>query len=206
MYRWLTLFGVLVIAMAGCTGLKQPHLKVDTYTFEYEPGRVQGKALSYGLLVERFQVSPLYDGERIAFREGDFTRGGYDYHRWRANLGDLIAYFLARDLRSCGLFRDVHAMGSPVPTDFTIAGCVEEIVEIDKADGWDALLAVTITLVKTGEPDPSRQVLMQKHYRSTKACGQKNPRAVVEALSRAMAEISGHVIADVHGQLSEASR
>lgn len=206
MHRWLTLCGALVIVLAGCAGLKQPHLKVDTYTLEYEPPAIRGQALACGLLVERFQVSPLYDGERIAFREGDFTRGAYDYHRWRANPGDLIAYFLARDLRSCGLFRAVHAMASPVPADFAITGCVEEIVEIDGPDGWDALLAVTITLVKTGEPDPSRQVLMQKHYRSTKACGQKHPRAVVEALSKAMAEISGQVIADVHGRLSERQR
>jgi ABC-type uncharacterized transport system auxiliary subunit len=50
--------------------------------------------------------------------------------------------------------------------------------------------------------DPSGQVLMQKHYRSAKPCAQKHPRAVVEAISQAMAEISAQVIADVHSRLA----
>jgi len=199
--RFWIVFIVLALAGTGCTGLKQPHLKVDTYTLDYAPPAVQGRPLSFGLLVERFQVSPLYDGERIVFREERFTRGSYDYHRWRTNPGDLIPYFLARDLRASGLFHAVHAMDSRVPADYAIAGCVEEIVEIDGPEHWEALLAVTITLVKSGEPDPSRQVLMQKQYRSTKTCAAKHPKAVVEALSQAMAELSAQVIADVHSRL-----
>jgi len=205
MHLRMLLFLSLLAAFwaTGCVSLRQPHLKVDYYTLEYEPTRVQGQALAAGLRVERFQVSPLYDGERIAFREANFTRGAYDYHRWRANPGDLVAYFMARDFRSSGLFQAVQTMDSQVPTTYAIAGCVEEIVEVDGADRWEAVLSLTITLLKTDEKDPSRQVLMQKNYSSAKACARKHPRALVESMSQAMAEISGRVLGDVHGRLLE---
>lgn len=202
--RLLVLALILALAGAGCTGWKQPHLKVDYYTLEYDPPAGQGRPLAHALRVERFQVSPLYNGERIAFRQDAYSRGAYDYHRWRSNPGDLIAYFLARDLRAGGLFRSVDVMGGSAAADVAIAGCVEEILEIDHPHGWEALLTLTITLVQIGQPDPSRQVLMQKQYRSVKACEQKHPRAVVAAISQAMAEVSPQIIADIYKTLTAA--
>ena len=203
---WLWVVGlVLAVAAVGCSGMGKPPERIDYYVLEYESPRFQGrKPVEDVIRLERFSVAPSYNTERIVYRESAFERNTYNYHRWRANPGDMVGYFLARDLRESGLFRAVLPQETRFAATCALEGIVEEFYERDGEERWEAVLALSITLIVEGEPDVSRRVLHQKAYREVEPCDRKNPRSVSEAMSRAMARASKRIVTDLHRVLRRA--
>jgi len=52
------------------------------------------------------------------------------------------------------------------------------------------------------ETDVSKKIIFQKSYHIRKPCRQKNPRALAEAMSTAMAEASTQIIDAVYNRLA----
>ncbi len=195
---------ILAVASAGCSIGGKPAERIDYYVLEYEAPQPPGlPAVEEVLRVERFGVAPPYNTARIVYRESAFERDTYNYHRWRANPGDLVTYFLARDLRESGLFAAVLPGESRFSASCVLEGVVEEFYEHDHAERWDAVLGVSVSLIAEGEPDVSRRVLHQASYREAESCLRKNPRALSEAMSRAMERVSIRILLDVHEALVE---
>ncbi len=196
------LFVLVVLMIGGCVSLKQPSRKIDFYTLEYSsPEYKNVTPLPFVLQLKRFTVAPAYNSSRIVYQEKKLKRNEYIYHRWRANPGDFVTYFLARDLKQSSLFKGVFALNNRISATHFIEGTVDEFFERDGNDLWEAVLSVNITLMVDNEPDISKRVLFQKHYASTKACEKKNPHSLAEAMSSAMAEVSKNIIDDVYACL-----
>lgn len=188
-----------LILSGACVTTKQPRNKIDFYTLEYEPPSAVGLSpLPVVIRVERFSVAPTYNTNRIIYRDNSFKRNTYTYHKWRANPGDLITYFLSRDLKLSGLFRAVLTYDSGFPCSHMVEGSVDEFYEWDSGGNWKAVLGVSITLMAENEPDISKRVLFQKTYRATKMCPRKNPAALAESMSMAMSEVSSEIIRDIN--------
>ena len=193
----------LALAAAACSSLKEPSPKIDFYTPEYSPPRLRNlKTLSATLRVERFTVAPLYNTHQMIYRDRSFRRQAYVYHRWRSNPGDLLTYFLSRDLRESGLFRAVSPWETQLPSKYAVEGSVDEFVEWESEEVWKAVLAVSVTLLAEGEPDITKRVLFQQTFSSAKPCAQKNAAGFAGAMSEAMAEISLEVIKSIYDHLS----
>lgn len=200
---WLLCLSILVI-MGGCLNLKQPRNRVQHYTLEYASPQIRDlKPIPVSLQVERFSVAPIYNTNRIIYREGPFKRDEYFYHKWRANPGDMVTDFLRRDMRNSDLFEAVLPYDSIVRVSCALEGSVDEFVEWDGPEGWKAVLTVTVALMSNNEPDVSRQVLFQKSYRTEKPLSEKNPQALARAMSQAMREISTAIIKDVYSALAK---
>jgi len=161
------------------------------------------KPLPVSLKVDRFSVAPAYNTTRIIFRDGSFKRDEYFYHKWRANPGDMVTYFLSRDIRNSGLFKAVLPQGSEFPFSCVLEGSVDEFVEWDSPEGWYGVLAVTVTLMAANEPDVTKRILFQKTYRAEKPLTEKNPQGLTQALSLAMADISKNIIMDIYSVLKK---
>jgi len=198
------LFFILPAGLVGCQGLKKPQQRtIDYYTLEYAPPVQETReSLPVVLRIEPFQVTPLYNSNRIIYREGPYKRSAYNYHKWRANPGDLVTDFLRRDIRTSGLFRGVFSSDSRLASTHIIEGTVEEFFEEDDDDQWSAVLAVSVTLVAEGKTDISRRVIFQRTYRQRTHCEQKSPVGLAESMSKGMAEVSRKVIRDIHQNLS----
>ena len=189
----------LSLILAGCLNLKQPKNKIEYYTLEYDPPAEQTRPpVSSALRIDRFAVSPIYNTNRIIYREGSFRREAYVYYKWRANPGDVVTYFLRRDLQHSGLFKAVVAGDSRLESEYTLEGTVDDFLEWDKKNGWEALLAISITLIQENEPDITKRILFQKTYTSIQPCRQKNPMALSEAMSTALSEVSEQIILDIY--------
>jgi len=196
----LTLF----ILAAGCVNFKQPRNRVQHYMLEYaSPEMKDLTPLPVSLKVERFSVAPAYNTNRIIYRDGSFKRDEYFYHKWRANPGDMVTYFLGRDIRDSGIFQAVLPHGSDFPFSYVLEGSVDEFVEWDSPEGWNGVLAVTVALLAANEPDVSRRILLQKTYRIEKPLAEKTPQGLTQALSRAMGDISTHIISDMYSVLKK---
>lgn len=196
------IFMSLILFIPGCISLKKPVIKIDYYTLEYDSPEVAFKSqLPFVVRIERFRVAPVYNSNRIVYSEQKFKRAAYNYHRWRSSPGDLVTYFLARDMHKSNLFKAVLTYDTGFLSSHAIEGVVDEFYEQDEKDLWQAVLSVSITLVREGEPDISKRVLSQKKYTAREACEQKTPLALTKAMSSAMAKLSEMIITDIYNCL-----
>jgi len=166
---------------------QQPTREIEYYTLEYDPPVMEsGEPLAAVIRVDRFRATPFYDSNKIIYRKKSFQRDAYYYRKWRANPGDLVTYFLTRDMKQSSLFKTVLTSNNNAPAAYVIEGSVDEFLEQDAKDSWEAVLAVSISLSAVNEPDINKKVLFQKSYFTTETCGQKNLHALAEAMSVAM--------------------
>ena len=188
------------LLVCGCLNLTQkPNKKINYYTLEYDsPETASLKSLPFVIYVERFNVAPLYDSNRIIYSEKKFIRDAYIYHKWIANPGDLVSYYLTRDIKRSSLFSTAFSSNSNYSSTHIIDGTVDEFFEQDGDKIWKAVLSISITLISKKEQDISKSVLMQKRYSAIEPCSRKNPQALAEAMSKAMAKISDRIIRDVY--------
>jgi len=196
----------LCLVLGACLNLKEPRTKVDFYTLEYDPPPLGELApLPVVIRLQRFGVAPTYNTNRLIYRDESFERDAYLYHKWRANPGDLVSYFLGRDLRQSGLFNGVLADDSQSPASFMGEGFVDEFLEWDERDVWHAVLTINITLMVENEPDISKRILFQKTYHAKEPSTRKHPHQLAEAMSQAMSRISREVTMDIYRHLTDFS-
>jgi ABC-type uncharacterized transport system auxiliary subunit len=194
----------LLFLFGGCLNLKQPKNKIEYFTLEYDVPRISGlKPLPVVLRIFRFSVAPVYNTSQIIYREKSFGRDSYAYYRWRANPGDLVTYYLSRDLALSELFKAVLPYDSGFPCSHALEGSVDEFFEWDTDENWKAVLSVSVTLMAENEPVVSKRIVFQKAYRAEKTCDRKSPKALAEAMSRAMAEVSDEILKDIYHHLNK---
>jgi ABC-type uncharacterized transport system auxiliary subunit len=190
---------VSLVSLTGCAGSRPSTPDIRQYALFYEPPALSLPRLEAILAVAPFSASPEYDGTRIVYQERDFTLGEYAYHRWRAAPSQLATNHLLRDLRAGGLFSGVVPADSMVRPTHLLEGNVDEFLERKGKDGVSAVLEMTVCL---SEAKRNGTVILQKSYRAAVPAGAKNPRALAEAMSSAMAEVSRRIGEDVHAAIA----
>ncbi len=198
---------LLVLFLGSCAGLEKPRAKIEFYTLEYKPVPITDlEPLPIVIRLVRFSVAPAYNSVLMIYRDGSFKRKAYFYHKWRANPGDLVTYFLSRDMKQSGLFKAVLPYDSAFPSSYVVEGSVDQLFERHTTENWEAVLTISITLMAENEPDISKRVIFQKTYGKKEPCKQKNPVALAEAMSQAMADISEKITRDVYSHLKNRIR
>ena len=195
---WVALLG---LAAAGCFGASKPPSAIRQFRLSYEAAAPTGKPLPFVLRVPPMEVAAAYDRDPIVYREGEYGIGSYFYYRWASNPGNLVADLLARDFAASGLYKDVQTAVSVVSPDYQVKGTVEEIEETVGTATCTARLAVRITLSATRGPREER-VRLAKLYTAEDPCRCDDPEAIAASMSRAMAQISAAVQADVYAALA----
>ncbi|MDP3285352.1 MAG: ABC-type transport auxiliary lipoprotein family protein [Desulfobacterales bacterium] len=202
-FSFAFLFICVLLPLSGCAMFGSSSSKTDYYTLEYDSPKLTGlNVLPFIIKIERFYASPLYNSEKISYRKSDFQTDEYNYDRWETNPAQLIAYFLYRDIKQSGFFKGVFSHDTGYAATHSVSGTVDEFYEDDRGKVWEAVLSLDIVLMAENEPDINKRILFQKKYSARKPCAKKNPKAVAEAMSKAMSELSGQIITDIHKSLS----
>ena len=84
----------------------------------------------------------------------------------------------------------------------TVEGTVDEFLESDSYDSWEAVLSISVTLQVAREPDADKRVIFQRSFSTRKKCGEKNPLALAQAMSLAMADVSKGIGIAIHDALT----
>lgn len=199
----LLLFISCPLILCACVGNSTAPNPIYYYTLNYE-SHVQNpiERLSYVLHINQFSTSPPFNTQNMVYSDKSLRRNSYTYHQWIASPGELLSYFLARDLDLSDGFTAALPADSPQSATHEIYGWIEEFIEIDHHNPWLASARIHITLTSGAEPDPSRRILMQKRYSQTTACSAKTPAAFAEAMSSCIAKIFESVVRDIHARLS----
>ena len=200
----LCLYCGFIFVLIGCVGPTAPIQEVTYYTFSYDPPpAVEMTPLPVVLQVDAFTTATLYNTEKIVYRPEPFQRKVYNYHRWQSMPGELVAYYLARDMKASTRFKAVLSQSGQLLPTHLLTGTVDEIFEDDTASGWQAVISLTVTLADVSERDADSAIIFQKNYHVSESSDSRNPSAVVSAMSLAMSTISERVIADIINALSK---
>jgi ABC-type uncharacterized transport system auxiliary subunit len=197
------LFLLVLIILTGCIGDAKPPEPIYYYTLGHDnPALSLAPQLPCILRVERFSASPPFNSQRIIYAQNELQRNAYAYHQWIAPPGELVSYYLARDLRQCGGFRAVLTPDASLSATHSLYGWVEQFIEKDAAAHWQAAATIHITLISNLDRDPTRKILLQKRYEAKAPCNAKTPEALAEAMSKVVGQISQAVTKDVYSRLS----
>lgn len=197
---------VLSAMLSACMGNSAPSKPTYYYTLDYQSPPVHLKhQLPAILRVERFTVSPPFHTQRIIYAGKGTKRNSYAYHQWIAPPGELLPYFLVRDLRRTNGFKAVLTPDAALPATHSLHGWVEEFVEKDGTSNCHAKAIIHISLINNLNSDPTRKILLQKRYQADAPCKAKTPAALSEAMSGVLAKISTDVAKDIHDRLSTAA-
>ncbi len=197
---------IIFLFSNGCISVKQPNMKFEYYTLEYDalsPDKPNVSELKSTVLkIKHFGTAPLYNTDRIIYRDQQFKRTPYFYHKWKVRPAEFVTYFLSRDLKESGLFEAVLPPTSVSMHTHTVEGTVDEFLEWDSNDSWEAVLSISVTLQAASEPDADKKVIFQRSFSTRKKCKARNPLALAQAMSLAMAEVSKEIGIAIHEALS----
>jgi len=195
---WLLalLAALLVAFLSGCG---KPPMLVNQYILEYPAPVTGGKAkIPAEVKVELFSVAQTFNTHAMVYQPQPYQSQSYNYSRWRANPGNMVTDYLLRDLRESGLFKAVFGPDSSGNHRFKLEGGVAEFQELDASNGWQASLALTVTLLDTEREELPQRVIFQKNYRFLEPLPEKTPQGLAQGMSRAMEQVSARIINDTY--------
>jgi cholesterol transport system auxiliary component len=170
---------------------------VNQYLLEYPAPVTAGKVkIPAEVKVDLFSVAQAFNTNAMVYQPRPSDQSIIS--RWRANPGNLVTDYLIRDLRESGLFKAVFGPDSSGNYRFRLEGGVAEFQEVDAADGWQASLALTVTLLDTTQEELPRRVVFQKNYRVLEPLPEKTPQGLAQGMSRAMEQVSARIINDTY--------
>jgi ABC-type uncharacterized transport system auxiliary subunit len=146
--------------------------------------------------LESLSTDAAYDDERIVYRTSPYRLDYYQYQRWIASPGVMLADYLASSLARTGRFRALpRELTDAAPV--VLSGRVIAIEEIDRGPAtWVGRVAIELTLtnVRTGA------AVWTQSFEETEPLAAQTPEGLAAALSRAMTRVverAAPAIADV---------
>jgi ABC-type uncharacterized transport system auxiliary subunit len=140
------------------------------------------------LAVVALAVDSAYDTDRIVYRLSPYRLDYYNYHRWSAHPGRLVADYLRRAYARTGLFREVVAEPSWADA-LVLSGRIIAIEEIDESPERcqaHVFLQLSLRDLRGGT------TVWSAGYERTQALSARNP----EGLARALSEILARIVAE----------
>jgi len=191
-----------LLTLTGCFGNHRPSQPVTYYQLNYTPPEIEfhNTPLPVVIRVDPFQPSGLYGSQQIIYREAQYTTAQYAYHQWITPPDQMVPGCLVRDLRAADIAQAVFFNGGEAATH-RLVGNLEAFYEDDRPDRWQAVAAVSITLIDIEKRSIAEQICFQKTYTIEKPCEANTPAAFVDAMSKAVAQISETAITDIYNAL-----
>lgn len=137
------------------------------------------------MMVEELRVDTAYDDERIAYRTTPYRLEYYEYHRWSAPPGLLVAEYLRSAYASSGHFARVVSDPEPDAT-VLLSGRVIALEELDRAPGhWVGSIELELELRDVD----TREVLWSTRIREREHLDERSPEGLARGTSRALRRV-----------------
>lgn len=186
----------IMLTLAACGGSPPPY--VYRYVLNYPaPAPAPGPPIEAALKVERLGSLPLINNQKMLQVIGQREIAAMPEHKWQNYPADMVSSLLTRDLRSSGRLAAVFGPDSSQLPRFRLDGGVVQFVEQEEKGGAKAEIRLDLTLLDYRYHQVLKQVMFQKSYAASAPVKGKGGEALAAAMSRAMAEVSPKVCADV---------
>lgn len=176
----------ILLTLAACGG-KLPETRYYQLASP-QAATVRSSTPGVALAIQPLDADPAYDDDRIVYRLTPYRLDYYNYHRWSASPGTLVADFLERTFEKSGRFRGVTRDASaPV----TLGGRVVAIEEVDTSKTkWSGRIVLELTLTDSATGD----VLWSEQYEESEPLAAQTPEGLAQALSRALDRIAQRAV------------
>ncbi len=146
MRRLAAALGLLgTILCASCGGPPKTYY----YTLRVSPAPpASDPKTSFVLGVERFRGVEMLRDDRIIYYRSPTELNFYQYHRWSADPGTMLAEMAARWLDEMGIFTFVRMLPSREPVDYILRGRLFNFEEVDYEGGGTGRVNLVLTLVR----------------------------------------------------------
>lgn len=161
-----------------------------------KPADVSSAGLHLG--VTTLEVDPPYDQNRLVYRSSPSASevGFYNYHRWAAPLGRLVASGLADGLAGTPGIASAEPVVAGADYDALLFGRVVYLEEVDHPDGVEARIALALRL-ETDEGGP----LWRGTVEASAAGEERGGRAVMALVQRAFGDLVDRLSSEIGAAL-----
>lgn len=185
---------LLVVLLIGCGGKPPPPTRYYELAL---PAQTSQMSSAGSIVIEPFTAEGAYDDERMVYRSSPYRLDYYDYHRWGAPPGQLVASYLEQTLRKSGRFKTV-ATDSGEDNAIVLSGRVLALEEVDTSKTkWTGHIALELTA-----RDASGKVVWTQQFDESVPMPVQSPEGLAQAVTAAMQRIAGR-IAPTLGELAE---
>ncbi len=144
--RRLLLCAMFTVALPGCGGLRSDAPAPVSYLLRapaVAPSVASPTLASIALRVERVQVPPGFDTDRILVLREPRVLDHYSASRWTGPLPEVLAALTIETLRGTGAFSSVHDAGAALHSDYSLRVAVRHF-EADASEGGRPLVRVLL--------------------------------------------------------------
>lgn len=176
----LLLAAAIALGAAACAG-KMP---VTRFYNLAAPAKAPGTG-DLVVVMEPLTTDAAYDDERIVYRTNPYRLDYYDYHRWSAAPGVLVANYLEEALENRGHVRAVRR-DLTTDADVILSGRVAAIEEVDvDKQRWEGRIVLELQLSDAH----SGETLWSEQFEEREPLADQSPEGLAQALTKAMGRI-----------------
>jgi ABC-type uncharacterized transport system auxiliary subunit len=197
-------FFSIAIAAVGLTALSCGSVPEVRYYMVNLPvmeqqsqGDHQGLPVSLG--VSTLRASPVYEDDRIIYRQSPYEVNFYHYRRWVVAPSEMVSEKVYQRFAESGTFAEVVRYNGGRDVDYVLSGDLLAFEEWDENDAWYAQVGLRTRLTATG----TGEVVWEETFFRRKRAEAKDPVRVVEAMSEALDEIVAEVFEQTQQVISQ---
>ncbi len=174
-------FGIVAVLLCAACGGSVPKTNYYTLQMPPPPPPVNDPKTNFTVAIERFRAGEMLRNDRIVYYESPTELNFYDYHRWSADPGIMLAQLVARDLEDMALFAQVQLGPVRELVDYVLRGRIFNFEEVDYEGGAKGRVGFELTLFRTVD----RKVVWSANRQIERAAQKPGLEGVVNALSDA---------------------
>ena len=176
--KLLTLFFLLPLFYLCGGNIPEIHY----YLIDYPVTPTTGKSEpvhQITLGIERFNAAPLYEEERLVYRDSPYEGKYYHYHRWITSPEVMITDKVTEQLAASNLFQQVVPFPKFSQVDYILHGTIKALEEWDEGNQWYARVQIAFELVDL----KTRQIVWQRTIEEKNLVAQKIPAEIVKGIN-----------------------
>ncbi len=191
-YSVLLMSGLLLPGCGQSAIAERKHYALDVVR-EGKPAAVHSDAT---LRLRRFNVDEAFATRELVYRVDEFRYEPDFYHQFLVLPGIMITEETRDWLAASGLFARVTAVGSRLESTYLLEGNVIDLyADFTRKAAPEAVAEIRFFLLVG--PEASESVALSETYRATTPISARTAEAVVEALSKSLADILTRLEADI---------
>lgn len=185
----------------SCISLKSDYQPTSYYRLEQKATSIQTvDTLPGTLYIRTFTTNEEYNNDHIVyFNEDSRQVDYYVYHRWLAEMPDMVTDFVANRYIEKNVFRKgIAQSGSALLPNYILEGKVLEMIADNGGNNaGSVVLKLQITLINVEPMAIERPVILQRVYETRVKRTSSNTSSIPAAYSEALADITDRMLVDI---------
>ncbi|MBN1155194.1 membrane integrity-associated transporter subunit PqiC [candidate division KSB1 bacterium] len=193
----IALLIIITSLIVNCSSVPEIHYYLLDYQLNDTDSYQQPK-FDKILGVQKFDIAPLYDQDKIVYRESVYEGKFYNYHRWIAPLDEMITEKTIEHITASDLFQNVIRFPADVKVDYILAGKILAFEEWDQDQQWFAHIRLMLELIESND----RTTLWKDIIDIKNPVPRKQPLDLVKAMNEGFKESIENTLIELESSIS----